>query len=413
MIRAVLIAALLLPAAVRANSQERHKKHDLTFQLPAIPVIPPIPSIEFPDIDVDVDIPDLPELLARNDDDEDEDEDRNDARRDRDEAQREREEAQRERERAHRERDRERHHGDEEAEVHDDNGTRVKIYKLDRQRRLQLPRVNVNPGDDYEVDEREATAKAKGRGTASLQVKGPVTFQVRAQSGEIEVVSTDKPQVSVTLTEVPADEIALYAYGDRVEPAFRGRRTLRRGKLHVELPRGSRLDLSSMSGDVTAQRIGDVRIRTMSGDVKLSGVAKCDVQTISGDARIDEAGGPVRLHTVSGKGIVSTTGTAPQVEFQSASGSLDWTGLCAKDCHLSAETVSGEVRLLVDPKSSFELSYSSHSGELRDEINLAVKRTPRRKPGLMTSGWIEATYGRGEGVIEADAFSGSVTVKKK
>jgi len=242
----------------------------------------------------------------------------------------------------------------------------------------------------------------------------PVTFQVHAQSGEIEVVSTDKQQVSVTLTEVPStDEIALYAYGDRVEPAFRGRRTLKRGKLRVEFPRGSRLELSSMSGSVTAQRIGDVRIRTMSGDVKLVGVAKTDVQTISGDTQIDEAAGPVRLHTVSGKAVVSSSGAAPQVEFQSASGSFDWTGMCGKDCHLSAETVSGEVRFLVDPKSSFELSYSSHSGELRDEVNLAVKRSPRRKAGMTTSGWIEATYGRGEGVIEADAFSGSVTVRKR
>src|SRR5207253_1226777 len=83
-------------------------------------------------------------------------------------------------------------------------------------------------------------------------------------------------------------------------PAFRGRRTLRRGKLRVEVPRGSRLDLSSMSGDVIAQRIGDVRVRTMSGDVKLAGVAKVDVQTISGDAHIEDASGPVRLHTVAG-----------------------------------------------------------------------------------------------------------------
>jgi len=147
--------------------------------------------------------------------------------------------------------------------------------------------------------------------------------------------------------------------------------------------------------------------------VKLASVGKADVQTISGDTRIDGSAGPVRLHTVSGKAIVSTSGNGPQLEFQSASGSLEWAGLCGKDCHLSAETVSGELRLLVDPKCSFELSYSSHSGELRDEMNLAVKHAPRRRGGFMSNGFIEATYGRGEGIIEADAFSGSVTVKRK
>ena len=79
---------------------------------------------------------------------------------------------------------------------------------------------------------------------------------------------------------------------------------------------------------------------------------------------------------------------------------------------MSAETVSGELRIAVDPKSSFELSYTSHSGELRDEVNLSVKRSPARKHG-MASGWMEATFGKGEGVIEADAFSGNLIVKKK
>jgi DUF4097 and DUF4098 domain-containing protein YvlB len=168
-----------------------------------------------------------------------------------------------------------------------------------------------------------------------------------------------------------------------------------------------------MSGDVSVQKLaGEVRIRTMSGDVKLAQVGKADVQTISGDAHIEEAGGPVRFHTVSGHGVVSTTGEAPRLEFQSASGNLDWSGVCGRDCHLSAETVSGDLRLAVDSRSSFELSYTAHSGELRDELNLTVKRTPKRKHGI-SGGWLEATYGKGEGVIEADAFSGNLVVKKK
>lgn len=387
---ALVVALSLLPALAQANPKQepRPRKHGLTLELPDLPVIPPVPEIEFPDFDVDVDVDvDLPGMMAQNDRDEDEADSDEDAR------------------------GRDRSRRDQDREERDEDGNRVKIYKLNQKRSIRLPRVHL--GDDTGDDDREATARARGSGSATLPVHGPVTFQVRAQSGEIEVVASDRQQVSVTLTGAPAEDIALYAYGDRVEPSFRGRRTLRRGKLHVELPRGSRLDVSSMSGDVSAQRVGDVRIRTMSGQVKLSAVGKADVQSISGDTRIDDPSGPVRLHTVSGKATVSMSGNGPQLEFQSASGSLEWAGLCGKDCHLSAETVSGELRLLVDPKSSFELSYSSHSGELRDEMNLAVKHAPRRRGGLMSSGFIEATYGRGEGIIEADAFSGSVTVKKR
>jgi len=391
-IRAGVVTAvcILIAAAAQAKQKpaERERKAapheqwwehlDLDLDLPDLPPIPGLPDLDFSDIDVHVG---LPQMLARGSSrmhEEDEEEEDHDA--------------------------------EDDVEVDDHDG-KVKVYKLNKQRGIRLPRVHLGE-DDHEADERDATAQAKGRGSASLSVNGPVTFQVRAQAGEVDVVATDKRQVSVTLTEAPAEDIALFAFGDRIEPSFRGRRTLRRGRLRVELPRGSRLDLSSMSGDVTVQKIGDVRVRTMSGDVKLSGIAKADVQTVSGDARIEDASGPVRLHTVSGNGAVSTSSSAPQVEFHSASGSLDWSGVCARDCHLSAETVSGDVRLNVDPKSSFELSYTSHSGELRDEVNLAVKRAPKRKHG-MASGWLEATFGRGEGVIEADAFSGSLVVKRK
>lgn len=303
--------------------------------------------------------------------------------------------------------------GGDQGGVHDDRGARV--YRMNQAPRVHVPSVRIGrSSEDDDWDERSATAQAKGRGSANLPVKGPVTFQLRAQSGDIEVITSDKQQVSVTLSGAAGsgDELALYAFGDRVEPSFRGRRTLRHGKLRVELPKGSRLDLSSLSGDVTAQRLSEVRIRTMSGDVKIASVGKADVQTISGDVRIDDASGPVRLHTVSGHATIGSANAAPQVEFQSASGDMDWSGVCAKDCHLSAETVSGALRLLVDPKSSFELSYTSHSGELRDELNMTVKRAPKRKFG-MTSGWLEATFGRGEGVIEADAFSGNLAIKKK
>jgi len=385
-IRAVMVIAVLWLvsgaaeakpgfAAPDRKSSHRQEWHDFDFELPDVV----IPELELPDFEVD-----LPALLARaspHDHDAEDDEEDQDAQ------------------------------GDDDMELRDDQGSRVKIYKLNPQRPVRPPRMHLGE-DDHEFDEREATAQARGRGTATLPVKGPVTFQVRAQAGDIVVVASDRRQVSVTVTEVAAEDIALFAFGDRVEPSFRGRRTLRRGQLRVELPRGSRLDLASMSGDVSVERIGEVRIRSMSGDVKVLGVGKTDVQTISGDTRIEDASGPVRLHTVSGHGTITTTGTAPQVEFHSASGGLDWSGVCGKDCHLSAETVSGDVRLTLDPKSSFELSYTSHSGELRDELNLMVKRAPRRKHG-MTTGWLEASFGKGEGVIEADAFSGTLVVKRK
>jgi DUF4097 and DUF4098 domain-containing protein YvlB len=146
--------------------------------------------------------------------------------------------------------------------------------------------------------------------------------------------------------------------------------------------------------------------------VHLSQVGKLDVQSISGDVQVDDASGPVRLHTVSGKVTLAMRNQAPQVEFQSASGSLDFKGACGKDCHMSAATVSGDLHMALASQSSFELSYSSHSGELRDGLNLAVKKSAHSRHGS-SRGSLEGTYGKGEGVIEADAFSGNLTLSKQ
>jgi hypothetical protein len=266
--------------------------------------------------------------------------------------------------------------------------------------------------DEPDEDARAgASAQAQGRGSATLAVKGPVTFRLRAQNGDVEVVASDEQRVAVSLAG-SSDEIALYAWGDRVEPSFRNRRALRRGKLHVEVPKGSKVELESMSGDVQVRDVlGGVRVRTMSGDVKLAGTGPADVQTISGDVTLERVSGPVRLRTVSGHGIVGTTAEAPQLEFQSASGNLDWSGVCGKDCRIQVETMSGDVKLDVDPKSSFDLSYSSHSGDLRDDLQLAIKHASKRKHGM--SGGLTATYGKGEGVIEANAFSGNLVLHKR
>jgi hypothetical protein len=306
---------------------------------------------------------------------------------------------------------------EDQPEERDENGNKVRIYRLDASKmrldKLKMKLDRRRRRYDNDDNGAEATSQARGSGTAALSVKGPITFRLNAQAGDVEVTTGENGRVMVLLSEAPADDIALRLYGERVEASFRGRNQLRRGKLHVELPHGSRVELTSMSGDITVRKLsGDVRIHTMSGDVKLAQVGKSEVQTISGDLRIEEALGAVRVHTVSGHAVVTSVNAAPQLEFQSASGSLDWSGLCAKDCHVSAETVSGAVRLAVDPRSSFELSYTSHSGELRDELNLTVKHSPKRKHG-MPGGWLEATYGKGEGVIEADAFSGNLVVKKR
>ena len=322
-----------------------------------------------------------------------------------------------ERDRAKRERDREARDAERQAREEERNAREEERRAREEERRARERERWRNRFDvDDEGSGEAPSARATGKnGVASLAVKGPVTFRLRVQSGEVEVVPSEKPQIALSVDGVPVTgDVQILQFGDRVEAEFNGRRQLRRGRLRVELPKGSNVDFASTSGDISVQNVGgDVRVRTMSGDVKVQGARNADVESVSGDAMVNVTGPRLRLHLVSGTALATTADPAVQVAFQSASGNLEWTGVCAKGCHLSAETVSGDIKLQPDPaRSSFELSYSSHSGDLRDELKLEVKRAPKRKHGGM-GGWLEAVYGKGEGVIECDAFSGDLIVRKK
>jgi len=289
----------------------------------------------------------------------------------------------------------------------DDEGGRDLVREKLRRFREERRRQREHRSDD------RPGAEASGESTARLAVSGNVSFQLRTQAAQVDVVAGKAGQVQVTLTHAPPTEVALRLFGDRVEAEFGGRRVLRRGHLKVELPPGARVDLQSMSGDFTVKGVGgDVRVRTLSGDVKVEGCAQADVQSISGDVSVEGASGPVRLQTVSGGAKVSEKGGAPQLSFASASGSLDWAGTCGKGCRLVTETVSGDVSLVLTESSSFALSFVSHSGQLDHAgLPIDIKRAPKKKHG--GSGWVEATFGRGEGVIESDAFSGDLKLRRK
>ena len=57
----------------------------------------------------------------------------------------------------------------------------VHVYRMNQQReRIQLPRLRMR--DEDGIDERNATAQAKGNGSATLPVKGPVTFRCRRRA---------------------------------------------------------------------------------------------------------------------------------------------------------------------------------------------------------------------------------------
>src|SRR5262249_32525529 len=127
-------------------------------------------------------------------------------------------------------------------------------------------------------------AVAGGRSSASATVKGPITFRLDTVSADVDVGTSSGKQVTIIISDTDAQSVTLVARGDdRMEAEFDGRSNLRSGRVRLELPRGSAVDVKTVSGGLVARGPGgDVRFRSMSGDVEVAGAINVSVQTISG-----------------------------------------------------------------------------------------------------------------------------------
>jgi DUF4097 and DUF4098 domain-containing protein YvlB len=252
--------------------------------------------------------------------------------------------------------------------------------------------------------------------TAAVDVKGPVTLRADVISADLEIVPGSAKQVKAQLID-SSGGIRLSSSGDRIEVQLDAKSGWPHipagidGKLRVEVPPGSHVELTSASGDIIVRDVGgNVRLRTASGDVHLKRVANVELMAVSGDVVVENASGEVRLRTVSGDARVTQSGAACHVEYGTTSGDLDWSGNCGPNCRIEARTTSGDVKLQMTPSSSFELRYVTHSGDVSDELGMQTLEHQESRHG---AGSLHARHGKGDGCVEIQTFSGDLQIAKR
>ena len=255
--------------------------------------------------------------------------------------------------------------------------------------------------------------------TATIDVKGPVTLRADVLSADVEVVNVGSHgQIKAQLID-SSGGLQLQRNGDRVEVALSSKGGWPHvpagidGKLRLEVPWGTNVELTSASGDIVVHDTGgSVRLRTASGEVKLRKVGNVEVMAVSGDVVVENAMGEVRLRTVSGDAQVSQNGNgAAKLEYGTTSGDLDWTGTCRAGCRIEARSMSGDVKLRMASDASFDVRYVSHSGDFADDLKMQMLEQAESQHG--SGGSLHARYGKGEGIVEVQTFSGDLHVARK
>ncbi|MEP6550179.1 MAG: DUF4097 family beta strand repeat-containing protein, partial [Gemmatimonadales bacterium] len=207
--------------------------------------------------------------------------------------------------------------------------------------------IAVIPLSARAQDERSATRIDT---TVRLDRGGAVDLSLI--SGRMRVTGWDRPDVKISAS-IDGGLLVFSANSSRVSLSVddsdsgSGRR---RGHRHndvgdanyeVSVPRGSRLILEAVSGDITAAGSqGEIEASSVSGNADVAdGLRSVSVESVSGSAHAARVNGNLRAETVSGD--LRAENITGNVEASSVSGDIRLVGIQSKD--VRTETVSGEI----------------------------------------------------------------------
>jgi DUF4097 and DUF4098 domain-containing protein YvlB len=259
------------------------------------------------------------------------------------------------------------------------------------------------------------------------------TVDLSLISGRIRVTGWDRQDMKI-LASIDQGLLRLDANGSRVtltvdeagdSRRHRGRHDVGDARYDISVPRGSRLILEAVSGDIMATGSqGEIEATSVSGDVDVAnGVREVSVESVSGLAHAAQINGNLRAESVSGDVRVETV--TGNVEASSVSGTIRLIGVQSKD--VRTETVSGDVVYTGSIEPGGRYSFESHSGNVRltiprgagaqfgvetfsGDITTDFPVTVPPTTGKGRDGRMDFTIGDGRARVTAQTFSGRIVI---
>jgi hypothetical protein len=240
--------------------------------------------------------------------------------------------------------------------------------------------------------------------TSTFETPGQVSLQIKLQSGNVVVTTSDEPRTTVDLVahgrkgEDALEDVVVTCddRGGRNVVRVEQKDKFRWGPLqitwgggfevHVTCPPGTDLELSggstslraegdlgevmarTASGDVRLESVrGRLEVKTASGDVSVTGIAQeASIVTVSGNADIGSVGGSLTARAVSGD--VRVKELSGGLTLSTTSGDVEIGAISAGE--LRVQTVSGDVRVGVARGTRVWVDATSVSGDLESELGL-------------------------------------------
>jgi Toastrack DUF4097 len=293
----------------------------------------------------------------------------------------------------------------------------------------------------------EAAAQREERFNRTLDVGENAEFSLSNISGDILVEGATGTQIvidAVKRLDGDADsdmlssvDIDVSQMGNRVRVETRHNRG-GHGRHHgggvsvsyrVKVPKGTEVDLQSVSGTVTLKGVGgDATAQSVSGDVSVSDTTSLSrAKSVSGDVEVSRArsGKGMEIESVSGNvtadqietdeltvssvsGDVSITSvSSKKASLESVSGNIRYTGRIASGGHYEFQSHSGDVVITIGDEVGFQLEASTFSGDIESQLPLKTTSMDSRRRN------VQGVVGDGSAFIEATTFSGDVEIRRR
>ncbi len=198
--------------------------------------------------------------------------------------------------------------------------------------------------------------------------------------------------------------------------------------VHYELsiPERAELNVDSISGNIRADRVGDLlkiktvkgnieamaakngaQCRSIAGDMKIGEIfGDADLETISGKITVGENQGSIIAKTVSGGVEVASLSHAKKVEIRSTSGDVDLGTEPIPGGLYELDTISGDIVVAMPANADFELQTKTLSGSIECEFEMS-------KTHRISHDKIQGIVGKGGPRLVVSSVSGNIQIIKR
>ncbi|MHB9032572.1 MAG: DUF4097 family beta strand repeat-containing protein [Anaerolineae bacterium] len=220
--------------------------------------------------------------------------------------------------------------------------------------------------------------------TQTLQLTDESIVQIDTVSSDVTVIGWHESLVQARVDTDEQDDIRI----ERTENLLRiNAMSLKDAELQVQVPTGSRLRVSTVSGDISCRLLG--------GETTLN--------STSGDISVLDLAGHLRIHNVSGDASVSGIEFS-WLDIETVSGDISLHASLDQDGVYSLSTISGNLLLQLPRQERCLVQYQTLSGDFNCSLSHQVRH----------QGWgkLEAMLNDGGVAVRCSSVNGDLTIRE-